>query len=473
MRENYLFNFIKNKGGLLLFLIVINLIIKLPLLFIPIDFGDIAFYRYTGQLFLEGYIPYKDFNKSIDFFTDATDIISLTSLHPNGPLNYYIYFLIVYLFGDSPFSIKIPIFVSEIVCVIMIYKIGEIIKSEKIGFYSALFYSICSITFFPMLTYTTDETISSAFVLSSIYLFIKRKNIESAILLALSTSYKYYSLLLLIPIFLYCKKNLTFKKFVQYIIVFIATILVVALPFLIICPYDLIYWNLIQFSRFMNVSFGVLLRNSVLYYPIIELDLVSISLLNVIQFIIVLISSLYFFKIFKKQMDKLDFLLLSAFYISILPGITLTNNFRYMIWLLPFISIPISIEIMETKESNFDNFILLSLIIFGTGNLIFLFIFPNLSEIYEFFLISFLILIFTWMFLNLYLIKRISINFLLIFAIFLNGVSNFLFYFQLINITYLSFTMPYGVIILYASECLIFLYIFKKIEQKSEISSFL
>ena len=98
MRDFYLFNLLKQKGTPILFLIIVNIIIKLPLLFIPIDFGDIAFYRYTGQLFLEGYIPYKDFDKAIDFFTDSTDIITLTSLHPNGPLNYYIYFLIVYLF---------------------------------------------------------------------------------------------------------------------------------------------------------------------------------------------------------------------------------------------------------------------------------------------------------------------------------------------------------------------------------------
>ena len=99
-------------------------------------------------------------------------------------------------------------------------------------------------------------------------------------------------------------RNYNFKDFIKYLLVFIGTIIMISLPFLILCPSDFLYWNLSQFSRFMTVSFGTAISDSFLFIPLIQFQIFSLNLLNLIQFSVVIISFLFFINRFNIHFIK-------------------------------------------------------------------------------------------------------------------------------------------------------------------------
>lgn len=470
-----LFSFLNEKKSLLIFIVVINIAIKLPLIFLLSEYGDTFFYRNTGQFLLLGYVPFKDFD-----LNSSDRFIYILSNHPNGPFNYFFYSGIILLIGESDFSIKLPIFISEILACVCIYKIGILIKNKKFGFYSSLIYGMCPISFFPMMVFITDEIISSLFVLLSIYFLFSDKIFPSAIFLSVAFSYKYYSVFLLIPVYIYLIKNKGFKEFVKYLILFLITFIIISLPYLIICPFEFLNYNLYQVSRFTTVSFGVHLSESFLYVPLIQIDLLEIKVINFIQVGVIIVSFYYFLKK-SENFSKLDFMAVCAFYTCILPIISLSNNFRYFIWFTPFLSFLIVNQKESSTEKRLSNVALFIYIIFLV-TFSYILIYFNFIDVYQYspfyltdydnFFSIFLFLNICWLVSFLIYFHNNFLNLSIVLSFNLNGISTLLFYIMVdAQSPETILKIIQGTLVLFLSISIILVYIFINFNKKYDLPS--
>ncbi|MHA1820456.1 MAG: glycosyltransferase family 39 protein [Promethearchaeota archaeon] len=259
------------------------------MLFINVVPSDVEFYWSTGQLLLKGYIPYYNFNNAA--FYDY--VLSFNIQHPNGPVNYIFYTFIVLILGNSSFAIKFPMFISEIFATILIFLIINKLLNSKIALYISLLYSLNPLSYYPMLLIGCDEIISGALTLAAIYFALNNRPYYAGLTLGVSIMYKFYSILFLIPLFFYFFRKYALNQFFKLILVFITTALIFSLPYLLICFDEFIYWNSFQLNRFITVSYGILLKNSFVYQPIIETKFFSLNTLNLIQIILVLLYIIY------------------------------------------------------------------------------------------------------------------------------------------------------------------------------------
>ncbi len=321
------------------YLICLNLVLKLTLIFVRIFPDDVDFYRFTGTLFLRGIIPYSDFILPGSHIVDVD--LYFNTMHPNGPLNYIFYGFWMRLFGADVWAIKLPWLISEIVIVIMIYLIAEVIMDSNKAFLSAIFYTIMPASYYPGIFVGCDELITSAFTVGAVYCFFKQKYSLSAILLALGTSYKLFPLFGLIPVFYYFWTKRDLKQLVSYVILFALSWFIIALPFLMLDFESFVYWNFSQANRTITIPYFYKQRDVAFFSPIFSIFMVPISPYTFYQLILMAIIVLpRFIPIFTHKIPEYtnqDFLRDFSVIIVMLPILSFSNNYRYFFWALPFL----------------------------------------------------------------------------------------------------------------------------------------
>ena len=180
------------------FLILLNLILKLPFLFVDVFPSDVTFYASTGWLLLNRVLPYSSFSRD--------NIIPLyqywNSIHPNGPFNYLYYSGIVLAFGDSVPAIKFTWLIADIVIAIYLVRLGRFWMVPQKAIWLGILYTVCIPCYYPGILVGCDELITSAFVIMALYYFYAHRPVLAGFWLSLGFAYKLYPLFLFPPILL-------------------------------------------------------------------------------------------------------------------------------------------------------------------------------------------------------------------------------------------------------------------------------
>jgi 4-amino-4-deoxy-L-arabinose transferase-like glycosyltransferase len=200
-----------NLEKILIILILVSVVARIFLLH-P-TFSDENFYFNVGKNILQGKIPYKDF-----FFA-----------HP--PLQVYTLALFFKIFGLS-FSVgKILSLIASSLSVLLIYLILKELYNKKTGFLAAIIFLITP-GFLAFSTHGYGMWESMFLVLLSVYLVIKKKIPESAVVFAIAVFFRYLALIYLpfLILLVYLKKQ-NFKKFLVWfmLITFVFLLLMISI----------------------------------------------------------------------------------------------------------------------------------------------------------------------------------------------------------------------------------------------------
>jgi glycosyl transferase family 87 len=412
-----------NRKESIIFLIFINILLKLAFLFLDVNPSDVQFYRYTGWFLFETALPYQSFNP--DNFSLFE--IYLNSLHPNGPLNYLFYAVIEAVFGYSVFAIKLPWLISEIIITVYIFKIGNLISSQQKAFLMALVYTLFIPCYYPGILLGCDELITGAFAITALYYFLVKRPMISGLLLSLGIAYKMYPVFFLLPMLIYSKNNGQLKEFIKLCVVAAVTYLVLIFPYLLISPDEFIQYNFSQVNRLITISYGYYVQDSWFYQPILEWDF-FISITPHLIFELLVVGGYFvwdFYKSTKTKKYTVKNLFRSlTYYTTMLPVISLSYNYRYFQWILPLILLYSIIDfrfnnLSESEEINQNTknqyftrlkyFMVFSFICMGIISIVFIAQSQNLSKesvpfgiylynnyLWSFFLVFSIALLFQW-----------------------------------------------------------------------------
>ncbi len=271
---------------------------------------------------MRGYFIYCDFNN----FTFSS--FWQEHILPPGA---YIHFIIVYLF------VNIPLLIYELINMILVYKIILKYYGDKSALIGMLFVAFIPISILNGMIELDPMSVCLTFMLLGIYFFIYNKPILSSISIAIGTLILYIPAIMLIPIIMYYIKN-DKKKFFnisKYLIVFLLSIVIACLPFLLMCPERFIFYinysvNNPHTSNFLyNEEFFL---TQFLYAKILSIlgfDLKAINLLQLGVFLIVILI-LYKKLSFK---DKKDIIISSIILITVISMLTFYLHYRITYWI--------------------------------------------------------------------------------------------------------------------------------------------
>ena len=292
-------------------ILFLGIILKIILLFItPSYYLDLYHHADATTFLLEGINPYT--------------LKTFYSKYP--PLYYYISNFFGLILGPTIITYKFMVFFFDVFNVIILYKIGMLLKDKNFGNILAMFYYFNPIGF-NLSIYGENEYISLFFCLVSIYFFIKKRYNLSALFLGLGTCFKIYPIILLIPYSIYLIKTSNKKQFLKFILTLLITIIVVCLPFLIISPELFIQKLIIHTSR---RNFGVAIETPLtnLWW---ESELYVFGIMISYQFIAQLICFLILFIYgFYNHYFELHHVLIYILILNyLLPLLTLQVHLRY------------------------------------------------------------------------------------------------------------------------------------------------
>ncbi|MHA1440018.1 MAG: hypothetical protein ACTSPD_20930 [Promethearchaeota archaeon] len=265
------------------------------------------------------------------------------------PLLYYLYTLEYLIFGDMINYINPFFLIFEFFNVILVYKMILLFNDEE----DALL-GILLVIFFPLslifLAFVEPSVFAMTFTLASLYLFLIERTILSSIFAALGTAVLFLPAIIILPIFLYYFKKGEIKSFISYILVFILTLLLIILPFLILCPHKFIQSMIISLNspQSSNISYIILGDfSSYVVFSFLDFDL---KLLTIIQICILLFAFLYLNKKYE-AVNKKDVLIMTIFFFYLIMVITFYLHPRFIYWtfLIIIVILPYK-RITESKD---------------------------------------------------------------------------------------------------------------------------
>ena len=313
----------------------LNILLKMLFLFLNTIPSDVVFYESTGWFLLHDVLPYQSFDPSSRYFQ-----ITWSADHPNGPLNYLFYAAIIALLGNSVIAIKLPWLIAEIIISIYIYKIGLLISTQKKALIAMLFYTLCMPSYYTGILTGCDELITGAFAIMALYYFLTKKELLAGVLLALGISYKLYPIFFLPAIMLYAKKNGEFAAFLRLCVMVLLTYVIVALPYLLICPEEFIEYNFGQVNRLITISYGHYIQYSWFYQPIFTVG-GFLSITPHLLFEALIMGGFFLRDLTHLQPNKkystTELFRACTYYVAMLPIISLSYNYRYLQWVLPLL----------------------------------------------------------------------------------------------------------------------------------------
>ena len=245
---------------------------------------------------------------------------------------------------------KIMVISFDIFNIIVIYKIGIVLKGKTLGRNVALLYSMNPLIIVQVI-HDVNEFVTLFFTLLCIYFLVLEKYSLSSFFLALGIAFKIYPVFLLIPIILFLYKNTSdikfrMKKIFLYLIIIVITLVFVSLPFLILSPNIFLEKILIHTSR-LNRGDSLTERIPellIMYETAFEIFNISISYQFILQSIILFIVFIIPF-IFKKDFNIYDLFLIWIIIALLLPII----NYQIQIKYTNLIAFPFLLLIMCNK----------------------------------------------------------------------------------------------------------------------------
>lgn len=170
----------------------------------------------TVQAFKNGYLPYKDF------------------YHAYPPL--FLYFLTLFSFIPCFWSIALPLVIFDALTLIPVYFISNHFFSSDKAFFISLIFALAPINLFYIDFLWLNPSLTTFFLLLSIYFFIKEKYDISAINFAISIGFKQTSLLALPIMLLFLLKKKSFKYALKYFIIVLSICFLFSIPYIFLEP---------------------------------------------------------------------------------------------------------------------------------------------------------------------------------------------------------------------------------------------
>lgn len=334
----------------IIFIISIFILVRIPIMLI---IEKVSLYANFAQDIEFGLIMYCDVENFI-----VRDYLMEHSLPPGA----LIYGLVLHYFFNN-----IAILVFEFINMVLIY----FIISKFYGKISAL-NALILITFFPISILNTGFSIDPIqigliFMLLGMYLFINGRTILSSISLALGALTIFIPAIVIVPIILYYLKNDKYNGFhiIKYIAVFLFTIIIACLPFLLLCPETFVSSILNSVNEPHSANYLLwedFFLTPLLLEPLITFQIFgatfSIKVLNILEISFLLVTIYFLYKKLQFK-DERDLILSTIILISVITISTFYVHYRFIYWIFM-----LSIIILFNSK---DHYNIKSLIIMGIG----------------------------------------------------------------------------------------------------------
>lgn len=420
LEKNFIISWIRNRWKPIFTILGLILILRLILIFFPLNMGDLRGIYYMGISILKGQLPYRDMVVNPNFFPSDYQFHHL-------PLYYYLNAIPVLIAGEnmaiSGITFKLWYLFIEFISIFFLYKISREILEPENSRILILFYGVFPCTAFIMGFFGMQEITTSAFMLSGIYFFTKKKYIISSILLGMGFMDTIFPIFIFVLLAFYLLRKRLFKNTIFFIIGFAAVSIFISLPFLILCPtqyfstikYILEYDTSISFAPYF---FQNLFNSTIFTVPLLNFDFKVKLLYMGVLFLFILFYPLRFNRFQGKESKKLDIHeILNSIFVFMLfsPLIFRSVHYRLIIWALPFFLLYIfsNHKIFNRNKSIIKNLILnyyiLLIIVEGIFAIIWVFIsadFANIGIYYHYIFIWFLIFQLLWVVIYIFSLYR-------------------------------------------------------------------
>jgi Gpi18-like mannosyltransferase len=286
------------------------------------DFRDLTA---TGQLLLEGNIPYRDIPVGK---TDYPPLISYTMM------------VTVFLCGDFVLLCKLPFIVGDLLIGYVLYIFAKEwqVDGDKDSLRSYLITIIY--LFLPYPIYESSyvgrfDSVPVLFLLLTIY-FLQKENYNYAGLFwGLGIMYKWFPVIIAPVIFLYFFKNQKMKDFARFILITGAVCFLISLPFLIIAPNQYISTYLFHLTG-REISTDLAIYS--LYSYLTNDYSFTVRIISTIIQIVVLLGLILRFSIAKRVFESpYVLLILSGLFMNAFVLFNRIINPQYFFWYFPFL----------------------------------------------------------------------------------------------------------------------------------------
>jgi len=342
-------NSLYNSKKLKIIVLILFFLIRIPILFFQS-------YWYLEESLVNGlengYFLYCDFDKIHSFWE--------THVFPPGT---YVYIIIRVVFFKNTILL-----ISDLVNLILLYKIIKNYNGEKPAIISMMFYTFLPLSIINNGLTNDPMTISLSFILMGFYFFMNKKMILSSISLAIGTLIIYIPAIIIIPISFYFLKNKKLLDFFFYFATFVLTILLGILPFLLICPDKFIYYINLSLNSPGSANFlenDSFILSQLLNTSVFDIFGFSIKILNFYQISVLLICFYYLYTKFE-FIDERDIILTSVILITLVTILSFYTHSRFYFWIFSLSFIFLSFNSEETFERDFriSSFISLGILLF-------------------------------------------------------------------------------------------------------------
>jgi len=170
----------------------------------------------TVQAFVRGNMPYRDF------------------YHAYPPL--FLYALTIFSILPYFWSMALPLVVSDALTVIPVYLIAKRLSGEHRAFLASLLFALAPINLFYVDCVWLNPSLTTLFLLVSVYLLLEERYDMSAIILAVSVGFKQTSLLALPVVLLFVAKKLSRKYALRYFLIVASVCFAFSIPYLFVEP---------------------------------------------------------------------------------------------------------------------------------------------------------------------------------------------------------------------------------------------
>jgi Gpi18-like mannosyltransferase len=339
---------------------LLNILIRIPLFLIPMNFGDASLsYKYI-QFFFNGDLPYCECDSPIYAATYG-------EFRNQPPLFYYLTFFLFYITGNrlliSIYVLKITWMIFDLALMRVLFLITEKIANLNAAKIVTLLYGLSPTSLILEGYLGVEESFVQFFGLLGILFYLKEKHGSASICFGIGIAQKLlpiFFFLILIPVFLKQKK---YK--LLFIYMFNVTVLYVILliPYLITCPEQTLKAQFAMIGRDSSVNIFPLEYQAVLSNPLFSILFLDISIKFIIQLSIMGLLFLFFFQ---NQNRGIDFIKNFFLLYLMLPFLTFSVHLRYFYWITPFMIIYyLKNRNFQIDTDKFNKFIKSSLILNG------------------------------------------------------------------------------------------------------------
>lgn len=201
----------KNKQLTILVLLLTAIVaFRVPFLLGEVQGGDAAYHAQAAVVVLNGGLLYRD----------------VPYTYP--PLYAYTEALSIALLGNTSIGWKMVAQAYDIGLVVLIFLIVSRNFGQRKAFIASALYGFSPLPLIGTSIYACFDSAAAFWMLASILLVLNGKSVPSAVALGIGTAYKYFPLLLLIPLMMHLPGK---RARILYVLTSIITVAVIQLPF--------------------------------------------------------------------------------------------------------------------------------------------------------------------------------------------------------------------------------------------------